>query len=128
MAQGIRHVWRDPSLNNGQGDFRNDQWSGPNVDPSNRPIQAAAGDPAFMVTNHVQHMFYRDSRAINWFKNVVVSSTNSPGWGRMLLSDQEGDNLITYTDDGGTRQSTIKVAKSNDMATWTGQVLIGAMT
>jgi Repeat of unknown function (DUF346) len=56
---------------------------------------------------------------INWFKNVVLSSTNSPGWGRILLSDQEGDNLITYTNYGGTPQSMIKVAKSNDMATWT---------
>jgi hypothetical protein len=120
LRQGIRHVWWDPALNQGQGDFRNDQWSGPNVG-SNRPVQAAAGDPATMVTGRTQHMFYRANKGpINWFKKVVVSSTNGPGWGRMLPWDKQGDNLITYTETppGGT--PIIKVARSNPTSpTWT---------
>ncbi|MGC2569971.1 MAG: hypothetical protein WA364_00555 [Candidatus Nitrosopolaris sp.] len=38
------------------------------------------------------------SGPIDWFEHVVVSSTNSPGWGRMLPWHNEGDNLITYTE------------------------------
>lgn len=56
------------------------------------------------------------SGPINWFKNVVVSSTNNPWWGRMLPWDKEGDNLITYTTD----TAIIKVARSNPTTqTWT---------
>jgi hypothetical protein len=66
---------------------------------------------------------------INWFvngshTNVVVSNTNNPWWGRILAADGEGDNLITYTERPGLGtciafHPIIKVAKSNDMATWT---------
>jgi hypothetical protein len=41
--------------------FHNDQWSGPGVNDPNRPTQAAAGNPATMVTDRQQHMFYRDN-------------------------------------------------------------------
>jgi hypothetical protein len=68
------------------------------------------------------------SGPINWFvngshTNVVVSNTNNPWWGRILTADGEADNLITYAERPGLGRPAfhpiIKVAKSNDMATWT---------
>jgi hypothetical protein len=55
---GIWHVFWDESTHH----FGiPDQWSGPNVDASNRPTQAAACGPATMVTAQQQHMFYCDT-------------------------------------------------------------------
>lgn len=50
---------------------------------------------------------------INWFTDTTVSTSNTPSWGRMLPWDQEGDNLITYTEYPSGGLPVIKVARSN---------------
>ncbi len=50
---------------------------------------------------------------INWFTTSTVSNTDSPGWGRMLPWDKQGDNLVTYTAYPANGTPIIKVARSN---------------
>ncbi|GCE31604.1 hypothetical protein KDA_70880 [Dictyobacter alpinus] len=50
---------------------------------------------------------------INWFTVSTVSSNNSPGWGRMLPWDKQGDNLVTYTEYPAGGSPVVKVARSN---------------
>ena len=50
---------------------------------------------------------------ISWFTTSTVSSGNGPAWGRMLPWDQQGDNLVTYTEYPSNGLPVIKVARSN---------------
>jgi hypothetical protein len=50
---------------------------------------------------------------IHWFASTIVNATDSLGWGRMLPWDQQGDNLITYTQTPPNGFPIIKVARSN---------------
>ena len=50
---------------------------------------------------------------ISWFATSTVSSANGPAWGRMLPWDQQGDNLVTYTEYPSDGLPIIKVARSN---------------
>jgi hypothetical protein len=57
---------------------------------------------------------------IHWFTSIIVNATDHPGWGRMLPWDQQGDNLITYTQYPAGLAPIIKVARSNpSVPTWT---------